>query len=272
MSSYQVSLPVFAGPLDLLLQLIEREKLDISTVSLAQVADQFLAHVRELERVGADILADFLEVAAKLVWIKSRLLLPQPATVAAEPEEDPAEALARQLREYRRFKATAAALRAIEELGCHTYVRIAPPPKLERHLADDQLTLADLLAAAGRVFAGLPPPPPIQPGVVVSFTLAIGDQIRLIRRTTANGTVVTFSALLRNARHRLEIVVTLLAVLELIKRGQLRATQAGLFGEITLERMPGVEIEDEEAETPKPEGSNSQFSSAPPPSAPAPPG
>ena len=105
---YQVRIPAFEGPLDLLLQLIEREKLDISSISLAQVADQFLAYVRELEQIDAELLADFLVVASRLVWIKSHLLLPQPARPGDdEQEEDPAEALARQLREYKRFKEAA---------------------------------------------------------------------------------------------------------------------------------------------------------------------
>jgi segregation and condensation protein A len=245
---YQVRLPVFEGPLDLLLQLIEREKLDISTISLAQVTDQFLAYVQDLERIGAAVLADFLEVAARLVWIKSRLLLPQPAVSEEEPDEDPAEALARQLREYKRFKEAAVALRAIEETGYRTYVRVAPPPELDRRLAENELTLADLLAAAGRAFASLPPAPAISPGVVVPFTLTMNDQIRLIRRATNGGAVVSFRALLSDACHPLEIIVTLLAVLELIKRGQLRAMQASLFGEIVLEPVPGVEISEEEAE------------------------
>ena len=131
---YTVSTAVFEGPFDLLLQLIEREKLDISTVSLAQVADQFLAHVRQIELVAPDLLADFLVVAVKLVWIKSRLLLPQPIPPLDEEEEDPGEALARQLREYKRFKEAAQSLRLIEETGGHTYLRSAPPPDIERRI------------------------------------------------------------------------------------------------------------------------------------------
>jgi segregation and condensation protein A len=245
-TTYQVRLPIFEGPLDLLLQLIEREKLDISAVSLAQVTDQFLAHVRGLEQAAADALADFLEVVARLVWIKSRLLLPQLAAPAEEAEEDPAEALARQLREYKRFKEAAIALRAIEEAGGRTYTRVAPPPELERRLADSDLTLADLLAAAGRAFVSLPPPP-IPPGVVIPFTLTIHDQVALIRRATVGG-AVTFRALLSAARHRLEIIVTLLAVLELIKRNQLRVTQTDLFGDILLAAVEGAEISDNETE------------------------
>src|SRR5512139_556016 len=93
--AYRVQLPTFQGPLDLLLQLIEREKLDISAVSLAQVTDQFLSTVRQMEEVEAADLADFLVVAVKLVWIKSRLLLPQPRPPAEDDDGiDPAEAFA----------------------------------------------------------------------------------------------------------------------------------------------------------------------------------
>ncbi len=233
---YQVQLSVFEGPLDLLLHLIEREKLDISAVSLAQVADQFLAHVRALEDVRASTLADFLEVAVKLVWIKSRLLLPQPRRQEEEDEEDPAEALARQLREYKRFKEAAASLRTIEEAGLHTYGRVAPPPELERRLEVDAGSLNDLLAAARSALASISARPEEVPnGMVVPFTLTIQDQIEHIHHTLSERSRITFRGLLSQARHRMEIIVTLLAVLELIKRGQAVVTQEQAFGEIYIE-------------------------------------
>jgi len=249
--AYQVRLPAFEGPLDLLLQLIEREKLDISSISLAQVADQFLAYVRELEQISADALADFLVVASRLVWIKSRLLLPQPSRPGAEEEEeDPAEALARQLREYKRFKEAASALRSIEEAGFHTYLRAAPPPELERHLETDASALVELLAAAQTALAGAAAglPPESLDGMVVPFTLTIHDQIGLIRRVTAGSQGVTFQSLLLRAHHRVEIIVTLLAVLELIKRRQIQVTQEQPFGDIMITPVPGSEMTAEEAE------------------------
>lgn len=245
-ATYHIRLPDFEGPLDLLLQLIEREKLDISAISLAQVADQFLAYMRELEHVPPEILADFLVVAARLVWIKSRLLLPQSGTPDEEVEEDPAEALARQLREYKRFKAASEALRALEEAGRHAYPRIAPPPEFERRLDQSSVTLSDLLAAAGRALAAMPAEPLPNGVAVVPFTLTIDDQIRLIRRATSDSGTITFRALLQQARHRLEIIVTLLAVLELIKRRQVNVSQDGIFGEIIISRVEGVEITEEE--------------------------
>lgn len=239
--AYQIHLPVFEGPLDLLLQLIEREKLDISVVTIASVTDQFLAYVRQIEEVQPHILADFLVLAARLVWIKSRILLPQPAQGDDEVEEDPGEALARQLKEYKRFKEAAQLLREIEERGLHTYPRVAPPPELDARLAEGSITLADLLAAAQRALAGLPPTPPVPAGVVIPFTLTIRDQIGLIRGKTAGGRGVTFRSLLQYARQRVEIIVTLLAVLELIKRREINVTQAAMFGEIMIVPAPDAE-------------------------------
>jgi segregation and condensation protein A len=238
--AYQIHLPVFEGPLDLLLQLIEREKLDISVVTIASVTDQFLAHVRQIEEVQPHILADFLVLAARLVWIKSRILLPQPAQGDDEAEEDPGEALARQLKEYKRFKEAARLLREIEERGLHTYPRVAPPPELDARLAEGSIrvSVADLLAAAQSALAGLPPTPPVPAGVVIPFTLTIRDQIGLIREKTASGRGITFHSLLQYARQRVEIIVTLLAVLELIKRREINVTQEAMFGEIMIVPAP----------------------------------
>jgi segregation and condensation protein A len=240
--TYQVHLPVFDGPLDLLLHLIEREKLDISTVSLAQITGEFLDHLQLLETVEAGQLADFLVMAARLVYIKSRLLLPQPAkNEDGEEEEDPGEALARQLREYKRFRQAAEVLKTIEESGQHSYLRVAGPPQLERRLEGSDLSLADLLAAAHSAFAVQLPQLPAGT-VVAPFKLTIHDQIRVIALATAGNRPVLFRALLQNARSRVEIVVTLLAVLELVKRRQVVAEQNALFGEIVIRPMEGVEI------------------------------
>jgi segregation and condensation protein A len=246
---YTVHIPVFDGPLDLLLQLIERERLDISGVSLAKVTDQFLAHMTALEgSITAEELASFLVIAARLILIKSRLLLPRLSRPDEEEEEDPAETLARQLREYKRFKEAALTLRSFEERGQHSYSRIAELPELERRLGAGEVSLTDLFAAAQAALVQIPVPQPDMQGVVVPFTLTIHDQILLIRRATSGGKSVTFRELVVGATHRLEIIVTLLAILELIKRRQVTVLQTGLFGEIEMAPIPGVEITDEGVE------------------------
>ena len=133
--AYQISLPVFSGPLDLLLHLIERQEFDITTISLVKVTEQYLAQIEQLKENRLENLIDFLVVAARLVQIKSRALLPQaPLYPGDEEEEDPAEALVRQLKAYKRFKQAAMWLQQREEAGLRTYLRVAPPPKLEGEL------------------------------------------------------------------------------------------------------------------------------------------
>src|SRR6266511_6280116 len=170
---YTFQLPSFEGPLDLLLRLIEREELDITEIALAQVADQYLAHVRAMEAPDPGALSSFLVMAARLLLIKSRALLPRPPAQRG-PDDPPDEAaeLARQLREYQRYKQAAALLRAWEEGGRRSYMRVAPPvvPAQPRDSKLD-VTLSDMLAAVPRrpqLPATMAPPelPPPAPNVV----------------------------------------------------------------------------------------------------------
>lgn len=237
--TYHVRLPVFEGPLDLLLHLIEREKLDISTVSLAQVTDQFLAYIREIETLQPGTLADFLAMAARLVWLKSRLLLPRPAKSDEEEEEDPGEALARQLREYKRFKEAALTLGEFLIRGQRAFIRIADTPELERRLSPGGASVAEFLAAIQTAFLARPPAVSVDT-VVTPFTLTIHDQIHKIARATSRGRSVTFRSLLQAAHDRVEIIVTLLAVLELLKRRRVVVAQDEMFGEIVIAEAPGA--------------------------------
>ncbi|MBP7694811.1 MAG: segregation/condensation protein A [Anaerolineales bacterium] len=232
-SPYTVQLPVFNGPLDLLLQLIEREELDITKVALAQVTDQFLAYIKVLEHVQLADIADFLVVAARLVLIKSEALLPRPIE-RAPGEEDPGEELARQLLAYKKYKQIASSLHEREAQNLRTYLRLAPPPKVEKTLDLSGVTALDLLEAVRRALALVPEKPSLGT-VVAPPKVTIRDQIRLIARSLSErGGRVIFQRLLENAHSRMEIVVTFLATLELIKRRKIEARQSALFGEIEL--------------------------------------
>lgn len=246
---YQIQLPVFEGPLDLLLRLIEREELDVTTVALAQVADQYLSHLAELERRQVKELADFVAVAAKLLLIKSLMLLPRPPASSPETEiQDVGEELVRQLQIYKRFKDIAALLREREKQGLHSYVRLAPLPDRDPQLDLGDVTLCDLLTAAQEALDSIPGPPVEQ--VIAPITVTIAEQIAHIKRQLARRHRVRFREMLSpcesisGATTRIEIIVTLLALLELIKQGQVRARQERLFGEIIIEivterRVPG---------------------------------
>ncbi len=235
-SDYEVRLETFEGPLDLLLRLIEKAQLDITTISLARVTDQYLAYIRRLEVIHPDLLADFLVVAAKLILIKSRALLPQPPA-ATDEEEDIGQDLVRQLEEYRRFKAAALSLREREEQGLRSHVRVAPPIVSPRGLAPGEVSLAQLLEALERVLAVSPAATSVST-VVSPIAISIDDKIRAIEAAIMGDRRVHFTGLLLRSRSRMEIIVTFLAVLELIKRGKLAAEQGAAFGEIYLRQAP----------------------------------
>ncbi|RLC64547.1 MAG: hypothetical protein DRI80_01055 [Chloroflexota bacterium] len=229
----QIQLSVFEGPLDLLLHLIEREELDITTVALAKVTDQYLAYLAELERGQIKELADFLVVAAKLLLIKSQVLLPRPPSPTPETE-DVGDELVHQLQVYRRFKQVAALLHEREMQGLHGYVRIVPLPPLEPQVDLGEVTLDDLLAAVQEALDAKSAPPIGE--VVAPIVVTVAEQIACIEERLTWQRQVCFREILSDTATSVEVIVTLLALLELIKQDRVRVRQERLFGEIIIER------------------------------------
>lgn len=238
-TAYQVALPVFEGPLDLLLHLIEREELDITQVSLAQITTQYLEYLAQISERDPDSLADFVAVAARLLLIKSRVLLPQPPTALSPEDDDVGEDLVRQLLEYKKFKEAAGWLKALDEQGLHSYIRLAGLPPLERIVDLGDVTLDDLLSAVQRVLAIKPPEPSVN-GSISPITITIADQMTLIERKTARGRQVSFIQLMKTATNRLEVIVTLLALLEMVKQLRVSMRQNRPFGDIQIVRREGT--------------------------------
>jgi segregation and condensation protein A len=233
---YQVALPVFEGPLDLLLDLIEREELEITKVALAQVTDQYLAYLRSAAQHDIADLAAFLVIAARLIQIKSEALLPRPP--ARQPgEEDPGDLLARQLMAYKKYKQVAIQLAERQETHLRSYLRLAAPPAAEPKLDLRGVGLPHLLRALQAALAANLASAGISQ-VVASPVIRIRDKIRLIGAALRTAGRTTFGEAIRHARSRLEIVVTFLAVLELLKRKAVEADQPVLFGEIGIARGP----------------------------------
>jgi segregation and condensation protein A len=238
---YTIQTDLYAGPLDLLLDLIERAELDITRLALAQVTDQYLAYMRNLgDRDAAEVSA-FLVIAARLVQIKSAALLPRPPVVESSGEEvDSAEALAQQLIIYRRFKQIGSWLEERQKAGLRTYLRIAAPTiKVEAKLDLSGVTLHDLTRAAWRIL-GNKNALPLLSQVVNMPRITIRDRIRSIITALREGGAPTFHHLL-HSRHRLEIVVTFLAMLELIKQHMITADQDSLFTEIKIQASGNLE-------------------------------
>ncbi len=232
--NYKVQIPVYEGPLDLLLQLIEHAELDITAVALAQVTDQYLAYIHQIQ-VPPDEISAFLVVAAKLLQIKSEALLPR-APIHEAGEEDLGEALARQLRLYKRFKEMAIWLDERVARHLHTYLRVAPPPKVETRLDLSDITLVDLMEAARTIF--LQEQAKSALGTVISAPrITIREKIAWIARKLSEEHQATFKQLLGEKPTRLEIVVTFLALLELVKRYRVSTRQEGLFSDIQIEKL-----------------------------------
>ncbi len=232
-TNYTVFTPVYEGPLDLLLQLIERAELDITRLALAQVTDQFLAHLRDIETNQASEVSGFIMIAARLIQIKSEALLPRPP-IRESGEEDPAEQLALQLRLYRQYKLAALQLAGIEEQGFRSYLRLAPPPKLEGRLDLSEITLDDLVFAAYDIFEKKSPQQRLGT-IVAAPKVTIREKIGQILITIRTMGNTKFSRLVSQVSNRLEIVVTFLAMLELVKRHIIQAEQDQLFGDISFE-------------------------------------
>jgi segregation and condensation protein A len=241
--NYTFHTSVYEGPLDLLLNLIERTELDITAVSLAAVTDQYLAYINSLEQVSPDEISAFLLIAAKLLQIKSEALLPRPPS-REHGDEDLGQSLVDQLRLYKRYKEIGTWLHARQESNLRTFLRIAPPPKVEPKLDLSNLTLERLVAAAAESFANERNKKPL--GVIIAPPrVTIREKIDLIAKTMKEVERVTFRALLNQGASRLEVVVTFLAMLELVKRYRIYAHQEGPFNEIEIDRMEDWSDEEE---------------------------
>jgi segregation and condensation protein A len=240
---FQLALPIFEGPLDLLLHLIEREELDITNLALIQVADQYLEFIHSTEHINLDALADFIYIGARLLLLKSRALLPRPK---AEDEilseyEDPTDDLARQLREYKLFKEAAGHLRSIEEAGIHSYPRIAPPPELPPPLGLDGITLDLLREMVEQALTRVPEEEP-QP-VIRPHRITVREKVAQIRERILEHGRLSFRVLMLECQSRMEVIVSFMAVLELIKARVLDAMQDAAFADIALVRVDNEEDE-----------------------------
>jgi segregation and condensation protein A len=228
-----VATSVFEGPLDLLLHLIERAELDITKLALAQVTDQYLEHMHRLPELMAEEVSAFLVIAAKLLLIKSEALLPRPP-VREEGEEDPGEALARQLMIYRRYRKIAELLENRETNGYRSFLRLVPPTRVEGTLDLSDVSLSDLVNSAQNILFKVDDRLELK-SVVSPPVITIRQKINLIKQNLIQTGRFTFRNLLSTKPSRIEIVVSFLAVLELIKRHLVNARQQTLFGDIEIE-------------------------------------
>jgi segregation and condensation protein A len=234
-AEFTLALPVFEGPLQLLLHLIESRQLDVLSVPLAEVADAYVEHLAR-HPVDAANLSEFVAIAAQLIFLKSKRLLPA-EPVAPLPEggdELDEEELRRRLLDYRALRAAAVLLSGRD--GTVPSFRREPRETDLPEIPAEPMP-ATLLAAALDALAAIPEPA-APPPEIVAREITIGHQIAVLRAALAHGGRVVLQAILERCRSRTERAVTFLATLELVRRRQVRATQDDLFGPIVVETLP----------------------------------
>ena len=234
-TDYKVKLEIFEGPLDLLLYLIKRDELDIYDISIERITRQYLEYLQAFKELNIDVAGEFIVMAANLLYIKSRSLLPvdqQPPEEEAE-EDDPRWELIRQLIEYKKFKEAAAQLhdRALEQEN--TFVRggISTSESV-RPLLLGEVGIFQLINAFQNVIKRVEAREELQQIFGENYT--VSDKIETILARVSEGGALKFSELFAEMASRVEIVVTFLALLELIRLKQVRAIQPGQFGEIEI--------------------------------------
>lgn len=232
--AFEVQLPTFSGPLAVLLHLIESRQLDVLTVPLAELADAYVTHLAE-HPVEPAQLAEFVAVAAQLILIKSRSMLPGEvaptgADAADEPDE---EELRRRLIEYRALRDVA---RALGERDLVAPMQRREPRESDLPVASVAPLPATLLADAMLALSAIPEPEPAPPEIVAR-EITIAMQIAVLRAALAAGGRVVLQQLLATCRSRTEATVTLLAALELVRRRQVHVRQKELFGPIVIEAV-----------------------------------
>ncbi len=239
-SQISLKLPLFEGPLDLLLHLVRQNRVEITDIPIALITDQYLQYLRLMEQMNLEIASEFLIMASTLIEIKSRTLLPKPPKPQEEEEaEDPRAELAARLEEYSRYKAAVETLKAWEQDRLQWYFRNPENASAEYELPLDEGELsADWLAKAldkllSDAIEADEPPSVIVPKKRISLRIRMVEVWRKVS-STGRGKKVRFRELLEEKFTRWDVVLTFLCMLELLKQGRLRVEQETPFGEIEL--------------------------------------
>jgi segregation and condensation protein A len=239
---YKVKLEVFEGPLDLLLYLIKRDEVDIYDISIERIAKQYLEYIEAFQVLNIDLAGEFIVMAANLLYIKSRTLLPKEQQMPEDDadEDDPRWELIRQLIEYKKFKEVASQLRTREALQEKLFPRFPSHPELtpSGNLLVDEVGIFDLISAFQKVLKRLESRQKEEDlREIFEENFSVSDKIEFLLRVIYDGVPLRFEECFADAAGRAEIVVTFLAMLELIRLKQLRVRQENHFEEIWIERV-----------------------------------
>ena len=239
--AYQVELTGFQGPMDLLLHLIEKDQVDIYDIPIAGITDQFIKHIEVMQTVSLEKAGEFIAMAATLLVIKMKMLMPSHRDDEEGEEDDPRAELVRKLIEYKRFKEAAESLQRHETERRSYHLRRTRFPFTDTLDLEPELRIGtyELLSALAGVFDRLQADPE---HLVVREPFTVEEKMSLIEERVVAGSTCTFLELFSEDAIRMEVVVTFIAILELVKRGRLQFMQSEPQGPIWLQR-PGLDDE-----------------------------
>jgi segregation and condensation protein A len=249
MSEYRVQFEVFEGPLDLLLHLVRKQEVDIYQVNLTRIAADFLAYLGQMRDLDLEVAGEFVVMAANLLYLKSRELLPVDKQVvvqeSAEEGDDPRWELIRRLVEYKKFKDAAGQLQQFEEHQALVYERRAARVELPTAPVRQgvEASVFDLIGAVNEILKRFKNRDDVRE--IEADPHTVSEKLETLRALLLERSHVSFAELFSQARSRLEVVVTFLAVLELTRLRQVRLTQGAEFGDIEITAAPALTGEPE---------------------------
>lgn len=232
-TDYKVRLEVFEGPLDLLLHMVKKNDLDIFNIPIAEITADYLNYIKLFRKLNLDFAGEFLVMASTLIHIKSRMLLPSIETVEEEELEDPRAALAARLMEYEKFKEAASILKEREVIQKGIYGRLPLIPQDEDYTIE--ATLFDLLDAFQRVAFRVEK----EVREIIQEDIKVEDRIQEILSLLENKRFINFEAIFSGQTTKRLLIVTFLALLELIRLKMVFARQARPFADIRIYRAKG---------------------------------
>ena len=239
--AYKVKLDIFEGPLDLLLYLIRRDEVDITEISISRITGEYLKYIEAFKLLNIDLASEFISMAANLMYLKSRTLLPVHELTPDEEaeEDDPRWELIRQLIEYKKFKDAAGFLSHRELEQEKVFAHSAPPPENSPDPDPPELaevSIFDLIQAFQRALGRFENESDF--GDIVDDRFTVSDKIDFLLRSLPAGQSMNLQDLFAPATSKVEVIVTFLALLELMKMNQFTVTQKTLLGDIAVIRKP----------------------------------
>ncbi len=231
--NYKVKLDIFEGPLDLLLYLVKEEELSICDIPITRITEQYLEYLNLMELLDLDLAGEFLVMAAELMHIKSRMLLPPDPEEVLE-EGDPRAELVRRLLEYKAFKEAAGRLRGLEERRSGIFARFGVQPEFDSNDSPFlEVSIFDLVKALSKVLLDMPKQDFHE---VEKDEFTVAEKVHDILHRLVKEPLIYFSALFKSAKSKMDVITTFLALLELIRLKEVLIAQENHFGEIEVRR------------------------------------